>query len=530
MNPELQIKEVKIAASLQAIQNNISQFTTIRKEKGDDFKMEDFVTFSMGKKKGFEFEADPAFLYEQSCGRLTQYLGDCILQSFIESTQTQSNQAIFLDKEHPSSQEFTPKQLMKILRVPAINIGGKRKLRTAVIEYIDESTEKTIVTGFEYKPFSPMKPLVSELVGDCNEQSLFKINLGNDYHHKSLKAFKVNYGLTVTRSKLIEGEGGYIKINTYEPSSLKPVVSKASPMVEHIHYLCDEDKDMADHLINWLAFNVQFPQLKIKHAVLLGSKNQGTGKSMLIDAMRKILGSKNTNSIGIKDIGNGKQNWLVNRVFIAVEEVKDVSPRQMNKLKSLITEETVNADIKFGKYGEESNVSNFLFTSNERRSLYLDESDRRYFVVFSEAEPQEAEYYSKLNKWLTEEGGINEFYGMLLTHDLSDFNPNARPPMTEAKKTLITNCVPDLDLWIREWCEERFTHYKSFKWDHLIEAMSCSPHSRDTSRAKYIKRILEDEGLVSTRLSYKGSRESRWHKDTVDVNEADFLNDDSCDF
>ena len=233
---------------------------------------------------------------------------------------------------------------------------------------------------------------------------------------------------------------------------------------------------------------------------------------MLIDAMRKILGSKNTNSIGIKDIGNGKQNWLVNRLFIAVEEVKDVSPRQMNKLKSLITEETVNADIKIGKYGEESNLSNFLFTSNERRSLYLDESDRRYFVVFSEAEPQGDGYYSTLNNWLTEKGGINEFYGMLLCHDLLDFNPDARPPMTEAKKALITDCVPDLDLWIREWCEERLTRDSSFKWGDLIEAMKFSPHSRDTSRAKYIKRILEDNGVACIRSVINGIRSNRWQE------------------
>jgi len=510
MNTELQVKE---EPHLLAVKNsNISRLSIVPEEVDDEFRIEDFVTFSTGKRKGFEFKDDPHLLYDQSCGGLTQYLGDCILQHFIESTQMLGNQVIFLDKECPRSQEFTPKQLMKILRVPAINIGGKRTLRTAVIEYIDESTEKIIVTGFEYKPFSPMKPLVSKLVSRCNEQSFREITLGDDYHHKSLRTFKANYELTVTRSKLIEGEGGYIKINTYEPSSLKPVVSKASPMVEHIQYLCDGDKAIADHLINWLAFNVQFPQQKIKHAVLLGSKSQGTGKSMLIDAMRKILGSKNTNSIGIKDIGNGKQNWLVNRLFIAVEEVKDVSPRQMNKLKSLITEETVNADIKFGKYGEESNLSNFLFTSNERRSLYLDESDRRYFVVFSEAEPQGDGYYSTLNNWLTEKGGINEFYGMLLTHDLSDFNPDARPPMTDAKKALITSCVPDLDLWIQEWCEERLTRDSSFKWGDLIEAMKFSPHSRDTSRAKYIKRILEDNGVACIRSAINGVRSKRWQK------------------
>ncbi|HIE77273.1 MAG TPA: hypothetical protein EYP92_00340, partial [Candidatus Thioglobus sp.] len=60
--------------------------------------------------------------------------------------------------------------------------------------------------------------------------------------------------------------------------------------MDHILYLCDGDQEDADHLIDWLAFNVQFPERKIKHAVLLGSAHQGTGKSMLIDVMRQILG------------------------------------------------------------------------------------------------------------------------------------------------------------------------------------------------------------------------------------------------
>jgi hypothetical protein len=295
--------------------------------------------------------------------------------------------------------------------------------------------------------------------------------------------------------------------------------------------LCDGDQEDADHLIDWLAFNVQFPERKIKHAVLLGSAHQGTGKSMLIDVMRQILGSKNTNSIGIKDIANGKQNWLVNRVFIAVEEVKDISPSQMNKLKSLITEETVNVDIKFGKYGEEKNLSNFLFTSNERRSLYLDESDRRYFVLFSEAKPKEPEYYSKLNKWLTHEGGISEFYGMLLSHDLQDFNPDARPPMTGAKQVLITDCIPDLDLWIRDWSQEKLAKNNSFSWEKLVEDMNDSPYRKDASRTKYIKKTLENNGLVSSRKSVKGVRSTRWHKEYIELSDSDFFGSlDDCPF
>ena len=400
MNQELQIVKANPAGGFETVNKlNITQFPIISGQdesvsaldEGLDVS-EEFVVFSAGKNKGFEFKTDPSVLYEDSRGKLVDYLGDCILEHFAESLATPSSQAIYLDKAHPIGQEFTSKQLMKVLRVPDIQIGGKRTLRTAVIEYIDGCLQKTVVTGFTYLPFSYFKQKQNrrESLEETEIQSstfsvnrilsVYKFNClslsscfsGRGDCSKDKKKREEESELTVTRlgvwdeevSALVEDDAGYIKINTYSLPNLEPTFdsknssssSKAktasisssssegsnsslswsssedsnsiNPLVDHILYLCDGDRNAAKHLIDWLAFNVQFPERKIKHAVLLGSAHQGTGKSMLIDVMRQILGSKNTNSIGIKDIANGKQNWLVNRVFIAVEEVKDISPRR----------------------------------------------------------------------------------------------------------------------------------------------------------------------------------------------------------
>lgn len=440
------------------------------------------ATSSEGHTKRLHVWGDATQLYRKHKGGLVEHIGTLILQQYYESTHDRIKQTVFVDKDYPLEAGLNPRQLMKTLKVPQVKLGGNRTLWTAICEYLEYSEEKTVVTGFTYQPYSPLES---------------------------------------APNKIVQTPGGYNKVNTYRPSEVRQDNSSesraATPILEHIEYLCDGDRKDAKHLLHWLAYNVQYPQKKIKHGVLLGSRHQGTGKSMLIDAMRKLLGHNNTNSISFKDITNGKQDWLADKVFVAVEEVKDVSPKTMNYLKRLITEDTVNIDKKYGEYREHQNHTNFMFTSNEERSLYIDEHDRRYFVVFAEGEPKEPEYYARLDQCFRNLGG---FYRVLLEMDLSEFNPDAPPPMTDAKRKLIGNCRPDLELWIEQWVRK----HPAFQWETLISAMRDSPYRNKASKARYIKTLLERLGFRSCRVSSQGSKTRRmlwFNPDVTGPEEAD---------
>jgi hypothetical protein len=90
----------------------------------------------------------------------------------------------------------------------------------------------------------------------------------------------------IIRNRIINGGVEWIDklganvLNTYKPPTL-PLgdPSKAKRWVEHWHKIYPND---ADYIIKWLAYRVQYPGVKINHALLSGSEEQGVGKDTLL--------------------------------------------------------------------------------------------------------------------------------------------------------------------------------------------------------------------------------------------------------
>src|SRR5258708_7233436 len=79
--------------------------------------------------------------------------------------------------------------------------------------------------------------------------------------------------------------------------------------------------------------------------------------------------------------------WLMGKLVVQVDEVYEAGNWDLaNKLKPLITEPTVSANIKYGPQLEIENYARFLMFSNHSAPLNIQEGDRRYFVVNSKAQ------------------------------------------------------------------------------------------------------------------------------------------------
>ena len=106
-----------------------------------------------------------------------------------------------------------------------------------------------------------------------------------------------------------------------------------------------------------------------------------------------------------------------------------------NRLKALITSATVQINPKNLPRREEANHMNVVFLSNEITPLALDNSDRRYLVIYTpRAKP--FEFYRRLGQW-RDSGGLEAFYAYLLAYPLDGFDPFAPAPITAAKRDLI---------------------------------------------------------------------------------------------
>jgi len=242
-------------------------------------------------------------------------------------------------------------------------------------------------------------------------------------------------------------------INTFRGIQMVPAedLSRCKNIRRMIGLLCNDDYDVYNWLVRWLALPLQQVGTKMATAVLMHSSVHGSGKSLLFDGVvRKIYGEYGA-TLGQHQLESQYTDWRSQVLFGLFEEVlsRDQKYSHSGTLKHMITGETHRIEKKFVSGWEEANYMNAVFLSNEVQPFPLEESDRRFMVIWPEQtlppEMQQA-VVDEINN-----GGIESFYHYLLNLDLDGFGPHTKPLMTEAKERLIDFGRPGWDTFYREW-------------------------------------------------------------------------------
>ena len=223
-------------------------------------------------------------------------------------------------------------------------------------------------------------------------------------------------------------------MNIYKTSPLLPIEGDCSAILEHFTYMFP-DEDVLEHWLNWFACLVQFPARKIKHCLLLISKEQGVGKSFFKDLLADMFGDWN---IAFIDSGSWMASFNshhLNKQIGVIEELairKDVSA--YNALKQYVTEVFIMAKEKHvTEYKARTPIGMIAF-SNDPKPIVIEEKDRRFHVYETPVTPRDGGYYNRLFKISNAE--VSAFKWFLLQRDLEGFSPDAPPPMTEDKRRL----------------------------------------------------------------------------------------------
>lgn len=262
---------------------------------------------------------------------------------------------------------------------------------------------------------------------------------------------KYNFPIYLPNQPIVVKQGAHTCFNLWRPSGLKPKEGDASPFTDHIAYLLPEEREQ-EILLDWLTFNLQQPGTKVNWAMLLQGR-QGTGKSLIGYVMRELLGPKNismpTNDI-IHEIYTG---WQRSCSLIIVEELMARGRLElMNKLKPMITQDTTVVREMHKPPYEQPNVFNLLLFTNHEDAILIDESDRRYCVMFSPAEIKEHTYYEQLWAWTNKNLGVLLHYFQNRTISCN-FQAKAPAPMTAAKGEVIRSSMNPLASWVLEKIE-----------------------------------------------------------------------------
>jgi putative DNA primase/helicase len=198
--------------------------------------------------------------------------------------------------------------------------------------------------------------------------------------------------------------------------------------------------------------------------------DEGAGKNFFFECVLEIYGRYGA-LVGQDELEDKFNDWRSGKCMVIGDEV---SSRQelvhnKNRLKALITSPTVQINPKNLPRREERNHINIVFLSNELQPLALDNTDRRYLVVYT-PRMRDRTFYESLKQW-RDAGGVAALYEYLLTYPLEEFDPYAPAPLTQAKLDLIDLNRKTPERFWMEWANDELDlPYRSCSIDQAYRA------------------------------------------------------------
>lgn len=288
----------------------------------------------------------------------------------------------------------------------------------------------------------------TDTVWDGSERLMMKIaNMGHAHGNEMVRMWKSSEKRRTVRLDDVVFDPTLkcdpeTTVNLFDGMAMVPKKGDIAPIMDLVRFLTsrasehDAECDQIMHwLLCWLAYPLQNPGAKLRTAVVMHG-DEGAGKNFLFDIMVAIYGKYGA-LVGQDELEDKFNDWRSCKMFVVGDEVSSRAElvHNKNRLKALITSPTVQINPKNLARREEKNQMNIVFLSNELQPLALDNSDRRYLVVYT-PRAKDPEYYKKLGDW-RDSGGAEAFYEFLLTYPLDGFHPYSPAPMTEAKTALI---------------------------------------------------------------------------------------------
>lgn len=200
-------------------------------------------------------------------------------------------------------------------------------------------------------------------------------------------------------AEMPDGERGG-RYNIWRPSGVRPAPGDVSWFLEHMAYIVPDERER-EAVLDYLAHLVQRPEDKIHFALVIRGE-QGTGKSAIGELMLRIIGRSNVTKPSNDELLEKWTGWQEGAQLAIVEELMTLGRLEVtNRLKPLITDPTLRIQEKYQTTYTIDNRLNLLCFTNHRDAIRIEESDRRWFIVFSPAKARDHGYYKRLFAHLT---------------------------------------------------------------------------------------------------------------------------------
>lgn len=293
-------------------------------------------------------------------------------------------------------------------------------------------------------------------------------------------------------------------INLWRPANIKPKKSKQSKL-KLFHKLVDTIvSDCPEHktfLLQALGYPIKYPGTKLAFCIVVSGRNEGTGKSLLGLIIAAQYGRNGREVSHEMVFGSDFNPWAMSQ-FCVADELVGVGyekKREANRLKNYITSKEIYINEK-GKAGFYiKNSINIYATSNEPNALHAETTNRRLFVLTTNAVPMDPSEGGALYDWFTCKEGIaelNYYFTKQLSYD--KFNPNARPPVTQAMLDMVEISRNDFETFVLDLEADPDLVYKEI-WGQAAQCPDLLT-SADIKNLFYSRHNIIQRGNIDTTL------------------------------
>jgi Bifunctional DNA primase/polymerase, N-terminal/Family of unknown function (DUF5906) len=242
-------------------------------------------------------------------------------------------------------------------------------------------------------------------------------------------------------------DGNY---NMWRKSPIEPSPGDTTLWNAHLEYLFP-DATAREMVLDWIAWVLQNPSEKPKHALLIAGKKQGTGKTWIFDVMGRIIGLANVSPVSSVELSSSFNKWAVGCKLVVIEELRSLDKREItHKLHPIITQEAIPVNDKGVPQYKIDNCFAVGAMTNVDDAILVDNTDRRWEVHRTFSEPREAAYYDRLYAVLKDPVALGAIAHELLNRDLKGYSGKHRARETEAKLALIDAGTSEIGQWMAD--------------------------------------------------------------------------------
>lgn len=274
-----------------------------------------------------------------------------------------------------------------------------------------------------------------------------------DLFHKRYSGNKMQ--LTYDPSQkgtVVRNAEGLQCINLYSPSPIRPSPGDWGPWDGLLEHLFPKEKDRA-LVKRWAATLIAKPETRMIFGLLLMSTNQGVGKGTFARIMASLVGRQNASFPSASLIVDSQFNgWVSGKRLIVVDEIYEGhSWKAYNKLKSYVTDEEIEVNVKHEKTWTMPNWTHYILMSNSQAALKIENKDRRWLVPEVSEEGWPEDRWNEFYGWMRG-GGLSCIAQWAKTYESRGEGRYVRPgeiaPVTERKRLLIEESKNDVERMI----------------------------------------------------------------------------------